>query len=101
MSRVVDPLGFRVLVTPDKTEEVTDGGIILHQATVQAERHASTTGTVKKVGPRAWTEEEEGSRCEVGDRVLIRKYAGVRVEDEEDSDILVNDQDIIARVNDE
>ena len=101
MSNVVKPLGYRVLVQPDITEEVTEGGIILHQATVQAERHASTTAVIVDIGPRAWTGEEEGSRCEIGDHVLIRKYAGVRTEDDENSPLLVNDQDIIGRFEDE
>lgn len=98
MSETVSPLGYRVLVELEVVEEVTEGGIILHQSTVQAERHGSTRAVIKDIGPRAWTDEESGSRCEIGDKVLIRRYSGVRVEDSEDSELIVNDQDIIARI---
>ena len=98
MTEEVTPLGYRVLVSRDAPEEKTSGGIILHETTKTAEYAAETRGTIVAIGDKAWTD-DEGSRCNVGDEVIIRKYAGAGVDTVKYGDVLVNDQDVLARVH--
>jgi len=96
---ITKPLGYRVMVRRAPPEEVTEGGIIIASAQTEREHAAETRGTVLAVGPRAWTDEgDEASRCEVGDKVILAVYSGTRLTADKYSDILVNDQDILAKV---
>ena len=94
-------VGFRVHVIPDKTEtekKASAAGFILpeHQDT-KAARVAVDSGVVVDVGPTAWTEYGGEPWAKVGDHVVYARHAGYRVGD----DILViNDADIVARLED-
>jgi chaperonin GroES len=109
MKMKIKPLGFRVLVKQKQVEEVTEGGIVLPDTTVNLEQKAATRATVLAIGPSAWKEQmpdgrwltDHDNRCEVGDEVLIRKYSGFNVEADPLSDMLVNDVDIIGKVENE
>lgn len=96
------PLGNRVLVKRDDPEEVTDGGIIIANSQVEKEYLGETRGTVLAVGPEAWDYEGgEASRCEPGDKILFARYSGVSVSSDRRSNVLMNDADIIAKVEDD
>ena len=98
------PLGNKVLVKFDPVEEAaTESGIIIHTAsTKEREYLAQTRGTVVAIGPEAWVDVETNldlpwkHLIEVGTRVLFARYSGVKVEDSDDSDRVMNDHDIIA-----
>ena len=96
----VKPLGFTVLVRLDKVDKKSEGGIILTpDSRASREYAAQTRGTVVEVGPEAWGYEGgEDSRCRAGDRVLFARYAGVKVEDDDYSDRIMNDKDIIGKL---
>jgi chaperonin GroES len=97
---VIVPIGTRVLISREAPEEKSAGGIILSDNTKKAEYAAETRATIVAVGPEAWQEVwQEGSRCAVGQNVIIRKYSGAGVDMEKYGDVLVNDVDIIARVD--
>ncbi len=95
----VIPLGYRLLVKKDEKGEVTQGGIIIAKDTVDREYAAETQGTVIAVGTSAF-DDDDGARKRVqkGTRVLYRRYAGVLVEQEDTSTILINDKDVVAIV---
>lgn len=100
----VQPLDLRVLVKPDSVEEVSKGGIILAATTVSADKQSMQKGTIVAVGENAW--EEAASRSAqfrkpaVGDRVMIGKYAGVRLKGLDEQDyVLMNDEDVIGRLS--
>ena len=93
----ITPVGCRVLVRRKAPKEKTEGGIILHEATLASEYGAETRGVILGFGAQAW-EDYPGSECKVGDNVIIRKYSGAGVDTEKYGDILVNDADILARV---
>jgi co-chaperonin GroES (HSP10) len=102
------PLEFFVLVELDHEEEKTAGGIILPSKVQDADRLASQEGTLLAVSPHAFTYAEgwpEGSKPEVGQRVLFKRYAGALHERTiggvKRNFRLLNDKDLIAIVKPE
>lgn len=120
------PAGDRVLVKPDPIEEkVGKTSMIELPDFVKAKyEQAQATGVLIAVGPDAFNHVTEktymvhdGGREElvekkvrgysqpfakVGDRVAFAKYSGLRVKGEDgERYILLNDEDITARVSDE
>jgi len=99
----VQPLDLRVIVQPDSVEKITSGGIILPQSKSEQDKYAMQKGTLVAVGENAW--EEAASRSASfrkpvpGDRVMIGKYAGVRITGLDGGDyLLMNDEDVIGRL---
>jgi len=94
------PLDVRVLVLPDPVEEKTAGGILLPDQHKEREKYATCKGTLIAVGACAWNEakHERGFTApEVGQRVLIGKYAGIMLTGDDGKDYrLMNDEDIIG-----
>lgn len=101
------PLAYTLLIQPDVVEEKTQGGIILAESTRESDRNSRMTGTVLMISPAAFAGDHEvnKSSVEVGDRVLYRRYSGVKVEDRsadcEHPRVLVNDIDVLAKVVDD
>lgn len=92
---MIKPVGYRVLVEPDKVEEKTKGGLFLPQTTQDREQQAAIKGTVVAVGEHAWKEDGE-PWAKVGDRIIFAKYGGFEVEDDGKAYRLLNDEDIVA-----
>jgi len=111
------PVGHRVLVRIEKVEETTKGGIVLPGKLVESEALAQQFGTVEAIGRTCWTDlgnkqvkkyqdncvvEEKVSDawCNVGDKVLFQRHAGMRIPDNDggflEDLILLNDIDITA-----
>jgi co-chaperonin GroES (HSP10) len=114
------PVGPRVLIKPDRFEEVTKGGIVLVKDLVQKEQLAQVRGTILALGELAFrdqemrdvqtildskttiTEREGRPWVKVGDRVTYQRYAGMKIPDSESETgfvedvLLINDRDITA-----
>lgn len=102
----IAPLDLRVLVKPDAVEQRTAGGIILPETATDQKKFAMQKATLVAVGENAWEEAASRSpsfnRPKVGDRILIAKYGGVRVTGlDGDEYILMNDEDVIGRLEEE
>lgn len=87
----IRPLGDRVLVKPNKEEEITASGIVLPD-TVDKEKKAE--GTVLALGDG---EKLAKLNLKVGDKVLFEKWGGEEVKigkgkDEEEYKILPHDK---------
>ncbi len=80
------PLGERVLLKAEKTEEKTAGGIFIPQAAQEKTQIA----TVVAIG------DSEEIKVKVNDRVLHDKYAGTEIKDGDTEYLIVNAQDILA-----
>ena len=107
------PVGDRVLIKPDSTEEVSEGGIVLVKETQDQARMATSTGTVTATGPDCWVDWIErssdgttkqrgfaGPFCKVGDRVSFGKYAGLQMGGKDGEEYrLINDTDVTAVVD--
>jgi co-chaperonin GroES (HSP10) len=100
------PLGYTVLVQPDPVDEKI-GSIVVVKETRESDMNARMTGEVLAISDAAFAGDHEVNKGKVavGDRVLYRRYSGVKVEDRTDEieqpRVLVNDIDILAKMIDD
>ena len=103
MEKVPNPTGYRITLFPLKLDSKTKSGIHLTDETVQESQLTTNICKVLKVGPDAYKDKErypEGPWCKEGDWVLITTYAGSRIRVEDGELRIVNDDEIIATVED-
>jgi len=90
----LQPLGDRVVVEREASEEVTAGGIVLPDSA----KDKPARGTIVSVGDGRLL--EDGTRGEiqvaVGDRVIFNSYAGESFQVEDDEFLLMREDDILA-----
>ena len=90
----LQPLGDRVVVEREASEEVTAGGIVLPDSA----KDKPARGTIVSVGDGRLL--EDGTRGEiqvaVGDRVIFNSYAGESFEIDDDEFLLMREDDILA-----
>ena len=94
----IKPLGYCVLVKPEKIQEKTEGGIYIPDRTRDQEQNAVTRGVVVAIGKLAWWNHGEGQPwAEIGDKVIFAKYGGKIIKDRNGEEFrILNDEDIIA-----
>ena len=90
----LEPLGKRVLIQPDKVEEVTKGGLVLPPSA--SEDQKSETGTIVKLGKGKEKGKEITFEVSVGDRVYFKKYSPDEVQIDEHTYLLIDVDDILA-----
>lgn len=99
------PEGHKLLIKPDKTEEVSKGGIVFADTTKDRENRAKTIGTFMAAGPRvdlAFCGDKEDEIITAADlipgktRLFFNMYPGVDYRDDETDEIfwVMNDEDI-------
>ena len=90
----LQPLGERVVVERDSTDEITAGGIVLPGSA----QDKPAQGTVVSVGNGKLL--DDGSRAEfqvkVGDHVIFSSYAGESFQIGDDEVLLMREDDILA-----
>ena len=90
----LQPLGDRVVVERDESEEKTAGGILLPNAA----QDKPARGRIVSVGNGRLL--DDGSRSEmqvsVGDRVIFSSYAGETFKVDENELLLMREDDILA-----
>jgi len=93
---LLKPLGDRVIVTVDKEEEKTVGGIVL----ANNAKEKPQTAEVVAVGAGAVT--EDGKKLpmsiKVGDKILFDKYAGSNVKYDDNEYLILHEKDVMAIV---
>ena len=97
------PTGYRILILPFVPGKVTKGGIHLAKQTVDKERLATVVGYVVRLGPDAYKDKRkfpEGPWCQEGDWIIFGRYAGARIQIEGGDLRLLNDDEILAVIND-
>ena len=97
------PTGWRILVLPFKMKDRTKGGILITDDVVERAQVASTCGLVLKVGPDAYKDKErypDGPWCKINDWVVFARYAGSRIHIEGGEIRLLNEDEILATVQD-
>ena len=91
--------GYRILVTPDALEKVSEGGIVLVHEDERREQAALQTGTVVGVGNTAWmTEATSDPWAALNDHILFSKHSGRLVVDPTDDTeyLIMNDTDVLC-----
>jgi len=97
------PTGYRILILPFSPKAVTKGGIHIAKQTVDKERLATVVGYVVATGPDAYSDPHkfpEGAWCKEGDWVIFGRYAGARFQIEGGDMRLLNDDEILACIDD-
>lgn len=102
------PGTWRILVMPVKLKEVTRGGIVLAQQVQDNAAHLTYVGKVIKMGWLAGKHERLGGTGhvphpdfpQVGDYVAYGRYAGQQMKFRGYKLLIINDDEILARVKD-
>jgi chaperonin GroES len=91
----IQPLGDRVVIKPTPKEEVSKGGIVLHDTAKEKPQE----GKIIAVGPGRLTEEGNRVAMDVkkGDKVIYSKYAGTEFKLDNDELIIMREGDILAK----
>lgn len=91
----IKPLADRVVIKMLEAEETTKGGIILTSAAQEKPQVAE----IIAVGPGGVVDGKEiVMEVNVGDKVLISKYAGTQVKVEDEEYTILRQSDILAKV---
>ena len=101
--RLPKPTGYRILILPFTMSSITKGGIHLASQTVDKERLATVVGYVVSLGPDAYGDLgkfPDGAWCKEGDWVVLSKYTGHRFEYDGCELRLINDDSVLAVVED-
>lgn len=99
------PTGCKVLIAIHNMATETKGGVLLPKQFIEREEAASVVAKVVRMGPDAYANKEmfpSGPYCQEGDWVLMRPYAGTRIEIDgwEHEFRLVNDNVIEGTIKD-
>ncbi len=100
--KLPNPTGYRRLILPFSPPEKTKGGILMAKQTLDKERIATVVGLVVRKGPDAYSDPDkfpDGPWCEEGDWVIFGRYAGARFNIDGGDMRLLNDDEILATVN--
>ena len=102
-TKLPKPTGWRILVLPFKMGEKTKGGVLLGQESLDRQQVASQCGNVIAMGDSCYKDKERypsGPWCKVGDWVIFARYAGSRIEIEGGEVRLLNEDEVLATVQD-
>jgi co-chaperonin GroES (HSP10) len=79
----ITPIGDQILILPDKSVEMTLGGIIMPESLRETHSLAAESGVIAAIGAGAWTwntdrtRRFEGVKPEVGQRICFTRYSGM------------------------
>ena len=102
VNRIPQPTGWRVIILPYRGAEKTKGGIVLSDQTREKQQLTTVCGYVLAVGDLAYKDEGKfpnGPWCEKGDWVIFGRYAGARIGLDGGEIRILNDDEILARIN--
>lgn len=86
ITRLLKPSGYKILVrvtsTEERREKKTSGGLYVPEDTAAGEAIGTFTGVVMALGPDAYSDARRfvsGPWCQVGDTIVFRAFAGLRL----------------------
>ena len=85
----VTPIGDRVLLTTEESEEKTKGGLFIPQTA----QEKTQTGVVVAVG-----DDKDAIKVKKGDKVMYDKYAGTTIQIDGKDHLIIGMSDIIATI---
>jgi chaperonin GroES len=85
----IQPIGSRILIQPLEQDSRTASGLLLPETA----KEKPQTGRVIAVG------DDEGIKVKVDDKVLFAKYTGAEIKYEGVAYLLMDQNDILARLN--
>lgn len=102
LERIPRPTGWRVVILPYRGAEKTKGGIVLADQTREKQQLTTVCGYVLAMGDLAYKDENKfpnGPWCKEGDWVIFGRYAGARIGLDGGEIRILNDDEILARIN--
>ena len=88
------PVEYKVLVLQDTVENISEGGIVMPRETTEKEQWAETDAILIAIGGNAF-KDWDGDIPVVGDRIVVRQYAGYKKKGKDGVEYQVcNDKDI-------
>ena len=103
LERLPSPSGWRLLILPYRGKGKTEAGIYLPDQVVERESIATVCGYVLKSGPLAYKDETKfplGPWCKEKDWIIFGRYAGARFKIDGGEVRILNDDEVIAVVQD-
>jgi len=97
------PTGYRLLVLPYAGPKKTKGGILLSDTTQETIQMTTVCGLVLKMGDLCYQDNDKfpkGPWCKLNDWVIFSRYAGSRFKIEGGEVRVLNDDEVIAKIND-
>ena len=85
-----------------KYDEKSKGGVLFAHETIDKQQVASQCGNVLAMGPDCYRDKDRFQEpwCKVGDWVIFARYAGSRIEIDGGEVRLLNDDEVLATVQD-
>ena len=102
-NRLPNPTGWRLLILPYRGKGKRQGGVLLPDAVVDRESVATVCGYVLKVGPLAYEDRKKfpsGPWCREKDWIMFGRYAGARFKIDGGDVRILNDDEVIAVIQD-
>ena len=103
VEKIPQPSGWRMVLFPLKLQGKTKGGVLLTDDTVTESQVTTNICKVLKMGPECYKDKEKfpsGPWCKEGDWVLITRYAASRIRIDGGELRIINDDEILAVVDD-
>lgn len=103
LDRLPRPTGWRLVVLPYQGTKKSKGGIVLADETLERQRATTVCGYVLAVGDLAYADTNKfpnGPWCQKGDWIVFGRYAGARLNIDGGEIRILNDDEILARIND-
>ena len=104
LDKMPEPTGWRILILPYKGKGKTEGGVFIPDQAVEREALATVCGYVLKIGPLAFKDKDKFGEtynpwCKEKDWVIFGRYAGSRFKIDGGEVRLLNDDEILATIN--
>jgi len=103
LEKIPKPAGWRIVLFPLKLKGKTKGGVILTDETVEESQITTNICKVLKTGSLCYKDKKrypDGPWCKEGDWVIITRYAGSRVKIDGGELRIINEDEILAVVDD-
>ena len=103
LERMPTPTGRRMLILPYRGKETTDGGIYIPTKVLDDTQIQTVVGYVVKQGSLCYKDEEkfpDGPWCQEKQWVIFARYAGSRFRIEGGECRILNDDEILAVIDD-
>ena len=103
IERMPQPTGWRMMILPYRGKGKTQGGVLLPDQVVEDGQIQTVVGDVLKQGELCYKDESkfpDGPWCKTGDWVIFARYAGSRFKIDGGEVRIINDDEILATIND-
>tara|TARA_R100001440_G_scaffold49145_1_gene68949 strand:+ start:1362 stop:1775 length:414 start_codon:yes stop_codon:yes gene_type:complete len=101
IDRMPSPTGWRLLILPYRGKGKTEGGLYLPDKVVEDNQISTQVGFILKMGPMAYKDPEKfpsGPWCAEKDWVMFARYAGSRFKIDGGEVRILNDDEILAKI---